>query len=240
MRLKGFNILFIWFALGWAFLYGQIGSDAWYRQQRQLMVAEQIAARGIQDSSVLRAMLKVERHKFVPAVYQRYAYGDFPLPIGYDQTISQPFIVAIMTELLQLQSRDRVLEIGTGSGYQAAILAEICQAVYSVEIIPALAEQAAKTLKELGYKNIQIKIGDGYEGWSEYAPFDGIIVTCAPTNIPRPLEEQLAEGGRMIIPVGSGSDQELVLLIKKRGKLQRRTVLPVRFVPMLKKDGGRY
>jgi protein-L-isoaspartate(D-aspartate) O-methyltransferase len=212
----------------------------WFQQQRQKMVTEQLSARGIKDSLVLRAMLKVERHKFVPPDYQRLAYGDFPLPIGYEQTISQPYIVAFMTEQLRLNKHARVLEIGTGSGYQAAILAEICQAVYTIEIIPQLAIQAEKTLKTLGYQNIKVKIGDGYQGWPEYSPFDAIIVTCAPTNIPKPLQAQLAENGRMIIPVGEAYNQELVLLVKKGGKLSQKSILPVRFVPMLRQEGGLY
>lgn len=215
-------------------------SEKWFSEQRRRMVSDQIIARGVTDSLVIKAMLKVERHKFVPANYRHFAYADHPLPIGYDQTISQPYIVALMTELLQLKKSDRVLEIGTGSGYQAAILAEICQAVYSIEIIPQLARQAEKTLQELGYRNIKVKVGDGYKGWQEFAPFDGIIVTCAPTRVPEPLQQQLAEGGRMVIPVGEAYTQELVVLTKKKGKISRTAVIPVRFVPMLREDGRIY
>ncbi len=165
---------------------------------------------------------------------------DRPLPIGEGQTISQPYIVALMTELLELHPTDKVLEIGTGSGYQAAILAEICDSVFTIEIIPRLAQRAKGLLENLGYDNIRCQTGDGYRGWPEHAPFDAIIVTCAPTQIPKPLEAQLIEGGRMIIPVGQPSAQELVLLLKQNGKLIRKSVIPVRFVPMLKSDGGVY
>jgi protein-L-isoaspartate(D-aspartate) O-methyltransferase len=182
----------------------------------------------------------VERHKFIPKDYLSEAYDDHPLPIGSGQTISQPYIVAFMTEVLQLSENDRVLEVGTGSGYQAAILGEICKEVYTIEIIPDLAETAAKTLKELGYTNVYVKTGDGYSGWPDQAPFDAVIVTCAPTHVPKPLADQLAEGGRMIIPVGGSFTQELVLLEKKEGKLVQKEVLPVRFVPMLNEDGNRY
>ena len=202
------------------------------------MVSTQVIARGITDERVIQAMRKVERHLFVPEEYAHRAYDDDPVPIGYGQSISQPYIVAFMTELLKLDSTDRVLEIGTGSGYQAAILAEICKSVYTIELIPQLANRAKNLLAELGYKNLFVKAGDGYKGWPEYAPFDAIIVTCAPTHIPRPLEKQLKEGGRMIIPVGEKYVQELVLLEKKDGRLRRRNVLPVTFVPMVD-DAGR-
>lgn len=195
------------------------------------MVEKQIKARGVKDKKVLDAMLKVERHKFVPEKIRKYAYEDYPLPIGEGQTISQPYIVAFMTEQLSLKGKEKVLEIGTGSGYQAAILAEICKEVYSIEIIPSLAIQAEKLLKELKYKNIKIKIGDGFLGWEEYSPFDAIIVTCAPKEIPKPLIDQLAEGGRMIIPVGEYF-QDLILVKKTKGKISKKKVLPVRFVPM--------
>jgi len=177
--------------------------DPDYYQLRQKMVNEQIIARGVRAESVIKAMQKVERHLFVPEQYRNFAYSDRPLPIGEGQTISQPYIVALMTELLDLKKSDKVLEIGTGSGYQAAILAEICDSVYTIEIIPSLGKQAQALLRELGYHNIHCKIGDGYLGWPEHAPYDGIIVTCAPSKIPQPLKEQLAEGGRMVIPVGA-------------------------------------
>lgn len=202
------------------------------------MVNEQIIARGVRAESVIKAMQKVERHLFVPEQYRNFAYSDRPLPIGEGQTISQPYIVALMTELLDLKKSDKVLEIGTGSGYQAAILAEICDSVYTIEIIPSLGKQAQVLLKELGYHNIHCKIGDGYLGWPEHAPYDGIIVTCAPSKIPQPLKEQLAEGGRMVIPVGATYTQELVLVTKTKGKLIQKSVIPVRFVPMLRSPNG--
>jgi len=214
--------------------------DPDYYQLRQKMVNEQIMARGVRTESVIKAMQKVERHLFVPEQYRNFAYSDRPLPIGEGQTISQPYIVALMTELLDLKKSDKVLEIGTGSGYQAAILAEICDSVYTIEIIPSLGKQAQALLRELGYHNIHCKIGDGYLGWPEHAPYDGIIVTCAPSKIPQPLKEQLAEGGRMVIPVGATYTQELVLVTKTKGKLIQKSVIPVRFVPMLRSPNGLY
>ena len=214
--------------------------DPDYYQLRQKMVNEQIIARGVRAESVIKAMQKVERHLFVPEQYRNFAYSDRPLPIGEGQTISQPYIVALMTELLDLKKSDKVLEIGTGSGYQAAILAEICDSVYTIEIISSLGKQAQALLRELGYHNIHCKIGDGYLGWPEHAPYDGIIVTCAPSKIPQPLKEQLAEGGRMVIPVGATYTQELVLVTKTKGKLIQKSVIPVRFVPMLRSPNGLY
>jgi protein-L-isoaspartate(D-aspartate) O-methyltransferase len=205
-----------------------------FTARRERMVREQIEARGITDTKVLNALRKVERHRFVPDNLASEAYTDSPLPIGEGQTISQPYIVAFMTQILGLDVTKKVLEVGTGSGYQAAILAEICREVYTVEIIDSLAEQAKQRLSELGYLNIRVKTGDGYQGWKEFAPFDAILVTCAPTHIPDPLKEQLAEGGRMVIPVGERRVQELVLLRKEKGRLIQESVLPVRFVPMLK------
>ena len=201
---------------------------------RQRMVAEQLAGpgRNITNARVLTAMGRVPRHEFVPERMRYLAYQDSPLPIGYDQTISQPFIVAFMTEQLQPKPTDKVLEIGTGSGYQAAVLAELVAKVYTVEIIEDLARRAAADLKRLGYTNVFVRAADGYKGWSEAAPFDAIIVTCAPEKVPPPLIEQLKDGGRMIIPVGPTWDQELVLLRKRGDKLERHAVLPVRFVPM--------
>ena len=187
----------------------RLETDSVYEVARREMVRTQIAARGISDKRVLEALTKVERHKFVPRQYRRYAYVDNPLPIDADQTISQPYIVALMTELLQLDGSEKVLEIGTGSGYQAAILGELAGEVYSIEIIDTLARTAERRLKQLGYRNVTVLCADGYEGWPEMAPFDGIIVTCAPPEIPEPLLDQLAEGGRMIIPVGKWW-QELV------------------------------
>jgi protein-L-isoaspartate(D-aspartate) O-methyltransferase len=200
--------------------------------ERQRMVTEQLKPRGINDERVLNAMNKVPRDEFVPPDVRATSYADQPLPIGQGQTISQPYVVAFMTEQLRLSGTDRVLEIGTGSGYQAAILAELAAEVYSIEIIEPLAKTAEATLQRLGYKNVHVKIGDGYKGWPEHAPFDAITVTCAPDHVPQPLIDQLKEGGRMIIPVGGFGDQELYLLEKKNGELQRRAVLPVRFVPM--------
>jgi protein-L-isoaspartate(D-aspartate) O-methyltransferase len=204
------------------------------------MVEYQVKARGIDDKKVIDAFLKVERHRFVPNRYLPHAYDDCPLPIGEGQTISQPYIVAFMTYVLNLSSTDKVLEIGTGSGYQAAILGELCDNVFTVEVIPSLGRKAESLLKELGYENVKMKIGDGYKGWKEYAPYDAIIVTCAPTHVPEPLKEQLKDGGRMIIPVGKRSNQELVLLRKMGDRLKKEKTLPVRFVPMVDKTGEKY
>jgi protein-L-isoaspartate(D-aspartate) O-methyltransferase len=208
------------------------GEDSKFSKLRTEMVRTQIEARGIRDNRVLEAMRKVPRHEFVPALQRRFAYSDTPLPIGEGQTISQPYIVALMSELLSLSGKERVLEVGTGSGYQAAILAELAAYVYTIEILPILAERANKLLSELGYKNVLVKCADGYLGWQEYAPFDAIIVTCAPQEIPQALVEQLAEGGRMVIPVGS-INQELMLIKKKNGEVKMEDVIPVRFVPMV-------
>jgi protein-L-isoaspartate(D-aspartate) O-methyltransferase len=205
--------------------------------QRERMVKEQIVMRGVVEERVLAAMRKVAREEFVPAEFRAESYTDRPLPIGYDQTISQPFIVGFMTEALRLQPTDRVLEIGTGSGYQAAILAELVAEVYSIEIIEPLKKNAEATLQRLGYKNVHVKAGDGYKGWPEHAPFDCIIVTCAPERVPQPLVDQLKEGGRMIIPVGAKFAQELYLLEKKDERLEQSAVLPVRFVPMAREGG---
>ena len=188
----------------------------------------------VRDVQVLAAMRRVPRHHFVPVVYQKEAYKNRPLPIGYNQTISQPFIVAHMTEMLELQRNHRVLEIGTGSGYQAAVLAELCDHVYTIEIIPPLGKQAKTLLTALGYDQVHVKIGDGYEGWREHAPYDRIIVTCAPDDIPKPLTEQLAAGGRIVIPVGKPFSTQYMVVVKKdsKGRVSRKTKYPVRFVPM--------
>ena len=201
-----------------------------YRIAREKMVKSQIVARGIKDEKVIQAMLKVPRHLFVEEALRDQAYGDFPLPIGKGQTISQPYIVALMTEALELKGKERVLEVGTGSGYQTAILAEIALWVYTIERDPDLSEKAKKVLLSLGYKNISLKIGDGSLGWPEAAPFDAIIVTAASPQIPQPLVDQLAEGGRIVIPVGDEFSQILVKGIKKDGILKIQTLEPVRFV----------
>lgn len=211
-----------------------------WKEQRKQMLEKQIIDRGIKSKEVLEAMMEVPRHEFVPIEYRKFSYADNPLPIGYEQTISQPYIVAYMTEQLRLKKEDRVLEVGTGSGYQAAVLARICDSVYSIEIIRPLGERAKKILKELGYGNVRVRIGDGYQGWPSEAPFDAIIVTCAPTDIPEPLEEQLAEGGTMIIPAGEKWTQVLYLLKKENGKINEKAILPVQFVPMIDEDGEKY
>jgi len=208
--------------------------DDTFAAERTAMVRDQLAApgRGIRHDGVLRAMGTVPRHRFVPASQQEQAYDDHPLPIGYGQTISQPYVVAFMTEQLDPQPDDRVLEIGTGSGYQAAVLAQLVKEVYSIEIVQPLAQSAGTTLKELNITNVSVRAGDGYQGWTEKAPFDAVIVTCAPDHVPQPLVDQLREGGRMIMPVGGRYSQELVLLRKEHNSLRRQAVLPVRFVPM--------
>jgi protein-L-isoaspartate(D-aspartate) O-methyltransferase len=202
-----------------------------YTEYRHRMVETQIERRHITDRQVLEAMRTVPRHLFVPKEYRSEAYRDGPLPIGKGQTISQPYIVAIMTELLALDSTSKVLEIGTGSGYQAAVLAEISDSVYTIEIIPELAQQADRLLDSLGYVDIHVRAGDGYVGWPEAAPFDAIIVTAAAPRIPEPLVEQLKTGGRMVIPVGDFS-QELMLLTKSGDGVVEKSIIPVRFVPM--------
>jgi protein-L-isoaspartate(D-aspartate) O-methyltransferase len=205
-------------------------------RERLAMVAAQIAGRGVRDTATLRAMRTVPRHEFVPANLRDEAYGDHPLPIGHGQTISQPYIVGYMTALLDLGPRSRVLEIGTGSGYQAAILAEIAGEVYTVEIIRPLATTAAERLRRLGYGRVHVRCGDGFDGWKEAAPFDAIIVTAAAGFVPPPLVEQLKPGGRLIIPVGSVYGAQNLVLVEKAhdGALTTRTLLPVRFVPLVR------
>ena len=222
-------------------LFGLASSPAEnFEYQRQQMVAHQLRARDIVDDRVLKAMQTVPRHLFVPKDLRHLAYRDTPLPIGHEQTISQPYIVALMSQLLAVKPGRRVLEIGTGSGYQAAVLAEMGAQVFSIEIVAELGRQSIKTIEPLGYDNIEVKIGDGYQGWPEHAPFDGIIVTCAPTRIPQPLQDQLAEGGRMVIPVGEKFDQKLLLLVKRDGEIKQEKIAGVRFVPMVDRQGKHY
>ena len=204
--------------------------------KRIRMVEQQIERRGVEDPRVLAAMREVERHRFVPEDAVDYAYDDTPLRIGHGQTISQPYIVALMTELLELEEDDRVLEIGTGSGYQAAVLSLLASEVYSIEIVEPLGETARARLDSLGYGNVEVRIGDGYQGWPEHAPFDKIIVTAAPPEIPPKLIEQLADGGRMVLPVGEAY-QQLVLLQRRGGVIEERTITGVRFVPMVHEPG---
>jgi protein-L-isoaspartate(D-aspartate) O-methyltransferase len=207
-----------------------------FAARRETMVRTQIEARRVKDTSVLDVMRAVPRHLFVPEDLISQAYADHPLPIGYGQTISQPYIVALMTESLRLQSSDRVLEIGTGSAYQAAILAALDMETYTIEIIPELAQQAEARLRQLGYDEVQVLNADGYFGWQEHAPFDAIIVTAAPDHLPQPLANQLAEGGRMVIPIGPiGSVQTLWLFEKKNGELQATNLGAVSFVPFTRK-----
>ncbi len=198
---------------------------------RLRMVREQIELRGIRDERVLEAMRKVPRHRFVPDRLTAFAYEDGPLPIGEGQTISQPYIVALMTELLHSKPGDRILEVGTGSGYQAAVLAEIGAEVYTIEIVEPLAAAARRLLEQMDYPRIRFRVGDGYRGWPEASPFDGIIVTAAPDHVPRPLVDQLKPGGRMVIPVGAGS-QDLLVITRTAEGTERESVIPVRFVPM--------
>jgi len=211
---------------------GQPGQrdDPWVSPRRD-MVEQQIHERGVHQPEVLRAMESVPRHLFIPDESRDKAYGDAPLPIGWGQTISQPYIVALMTELLDLDRRDKVLEIGTGSGYHAAVLSKVAGQVFTIEIIDELGKQARGTLQQLGYQNVHVRVGDGYKGWPEEAPFDAIILTAAPPKIPQPLLDQLKVGGRMVVPVGSFV-QDLLLITKTPQGIEKRTVAPVRFVPM--------
>ena len=206
-------------------------SEEAYTQARERMVQSQIVRRGVKDPLTVAAMKAVPRHRFVPESLREQAYADHPLPIGLNQTISQPYIVAYMTEALALRGGEKVLEIGTGSGYQAAVLAEIADSVFSIEILKPLADRASEQLSALGYKNVHVRCGDGYQGWPEHAPFDAIIVTAAPDHIPQPLKDQLKIGGRLIIPVGARY-QELLLITRTEQRFEEKRLLPVRFVPM--------
>jgi protein-L-isoaspartate(D-aspartate) O-methyltransferase len=205
--------------------------DSALARARDEMVATQIAARGVRDPLTLAAMRKVPRHLFVPPEEARQAYDDHPLPIGHGQTISQPYIVGFMTEALGLKGGETVLEVGTGSGYQAAVLGEIAGRVYTIEIVTPLAEEAGRLLKHLGYANVEVRAGDGYLGWPEAAPFDAIIVTAAAPRVPEPLKGQLKDGGRLVLPVGDDW-QELVVVTRRADRFEEQRVLPVRFVPM--------
>ena len=199
-------------------------------EQRRALV-EQLKSAGVTSKPVLNALLKVARHRFVPSSYQHLAYENRPLPIGHEQTISQPYIVGYMTEAAEIAPGEKVLEIGTGSGYQAAVLAELAKDVYTIEIIPPLADSARKLLAELGYKNVHVKTGNGYEGWPEHAPFDAIVVTAAPDQVPKALVDQLAPRGKLVIPVGTAFQEMVIIDKNETGVVERRTI-PVRFVPM--------
>jgi protein-L-isoaspartate(D-aspartate) O-methyltransferase len=220
------SALWLWPAQAYA------AADA-YAGQRAQMVERQLETRGIADAATLAAMRSVPRHRFVPAARERQAYADSPLPIGYGQTISQPYIVAYMTELLQLEPGMRALEIGTGSGYQAAVLAEILDEVFTIEIVPELASWGQENLRRSGYERVRVKQADGYYGWEEFAPFDAIVVTAAADHIPPPLIEQLRDGGRMVIPVGSPFRTQMLMLVSRDGDdIRTESLLPVRFVPL--------
>lgn len=206
-----------------------------FAAERARMVREQLRARGIREPAVLAAMTRVPRHRFVPALYEDLSYADHPVPIGFDQTISQPYIVAYMTEAARVSSNEKVLEVGTGSGYQAAILGELAREVYTIEIIPELASGARNILSELGYTNVHVRTGDGYAGWKEHAPFDAIVVTAAPDHVPQALVDQLAVNGRMIIPVGAG-EQEMRVITRTASGVTQESTLRVRFVPLVRQD----
>ncbi len=210
-----------------------------FKEQRELMVERQLEPRGICDPAVVRAFRKVPRHRFVGPVLQDSAYADYPMPIGEGQTISQPYMVALMTQCLELKRSDRVLEIGTGSGYQTAILATIAAEVFTVERVASLAKKAESILKELGYNNVHFNVGDGTRGWAEEAPFDGILVTAGAPRVPEPLVAQLAEGGRLVIPVGGAWSQDLMVVRKAKGKVTEENVCGCVFVPLLGEFGWR-
>lgn len=207
-----------------------------YRERKEKLVKQSIERRGVKDQAVLKSMRTVQRHLFVPQNRIDYAYDDRPLPIGYGQTISQPFIVAYMTEVINPKPEFKVLEIGTGSGYQAAVLGEIVKEVYTIEIVPELGYSAAARIKKLGYKNVNVKVDDGYYGWKEHGPFDAIMVTAAAEFVPPPLIEQLKDGGRMVIPVGSPFFTQTLMLVEKKGKkITTKSLMPVVFVPFTRK-----
>jgi len=227
MRTRSLLVIFLLF-----FAVSPVSGDN-FMAKRNKMVDEQIKDRGVSDLRVLSAMREVERHHFVPKNLQYAAYEDRPLPIGSGQTISQPFVVAVMTEALALSPTDRVLEIGTGSGYQAAILGKIVKEVYTIELLPELARQAQELLEKMGFTNIQVKAGDGYKGWPQAAPFDAIIVTAAPPEVPAALLEQLKVGGRLVIPVGNMGDQRLYLIKRLDSGFEKKEIFPVRFVPLV-------
>jgi protein-L-isoaspartate(D-aspartate) O-methyltransferase len=212
--------------------WASAGAGEEFGGARRRMVEEQLRARGVEDRRVLSAMEEVPRHLFVPEEVRDRAYSDHPLPIGAGQTISQPYIVGLMTQLLGVKPGDRILEIGTGSGYQAAVLSRVASEVYTIEIVRPLGEQAGRTLSRLGYSNVHTRIGDGYQGWPDAAPFDGIVVTAAPSEVPRPLLDQLAVGGNLVVPVGDSWQDLKVYTRQKDGSFHQRKVLPVRFVPM--------
>jgi protein-L-isoaspartate(D-aspartate) O-methyltransferase len=219
-------------AIAWAMLL--VPDAKQFAKERAMLVQEHIEGRGVRNAEVLRAMRTVPRHEFVPENLRHQAYEDHPLHIGYGATISQPYIVAAMTELLDVSRQHRVLEIGTGSGYQAAVLSMVAGQVYSIEIVPELARSAEATLKRLGYSNVVVRHGDGYKGWTEHAPFDRIILTAAPPSIPQALIDQLRRGGRLVAPVGNASEQHLLVVEKLAdGTVRRRSVFPVMFVPMV-------
>ena len=228
----GFGLVLILSLLhsGGPAVQGQVGGGV-LEERRAAMVKEQIERRGIHDPQILEAMRATPRHRFVPQAVQDQAYGDYPLPIGWDQTISQPYIVALMVELLQAKGGEKVLEIGTGSGYHAAVMSQLVDEVYTIEIVEPLANRAEETLRTLGYDNVHVRVGDGYRGWTEQAPFDAIVLTAAPPVVPKPLLRQLKVGGRMILPLGKGT-QDLVVITRTVDGFDRRTVAAVRFVPM--------
>jgi protein-L-isoaspartate(D-aspartate) O-methyltransferase len=213
----------------------QAYQELWWKPKAEQMVVSQIIARGVSDQRVIEAMKNTPRHLFVPEDAMEYAYNDHPLPIGYGQTISQPYIVALMTELLNLKGDEKVLEIGTGSGYQAAILSQLTDSCFSVEVVKELAELSAKRLNELDYDNVTVKWGDGYKGWTDFAPFDAIIITAAPEKVPEELIWQLKTGGKMVVPVGT-MYQNLLVIVKTRKGYQQSSIIPVRFVPMIHPD----